>query len=223
MAGEIPIAALRVVGVIPAAGHATRLQPLPSSKEVLPIGGRPVMDYLVERMRAASCDELRVVTRPEKSDVASHARELGAEVVEGHPPSVADSLLLGMHGLGAEDLVLFGFPDSIWEPVDGFAQLLAGLDEVSLGLFRCRDLKRADVVVVEGERVTAIHVKPEEPPSELVWGCLAARAQALRGLQGHDEPGAYLDELARAGRVRGVDFGTEFVDVGTPQALEAAQ
>jgi glucose-1-phosphate thymidylyltransferase len=214
---------MSVVGVIPAAGHATRLQPLPGSKEVLPVGGRPVMDYLVERMRAAPCDELLVVTRPEKRDVADHARALGAEVVEGHPATVADSLLLGIDGLGAEDVVLFGFPDSIWEPIDGFAQLLAGLEEVSVGLFRCRDLRRSDVVTVEGDRVTGIHVKPEEPASELIWGCLAARTEALRGLPGHDEPGIYLDELARAGRVRGVDFGTEFVDVGTPEALEAAR
>src|SRR5215211_2788599 len=88
-----------VVGVVPAAGHAVRLQPLPCSKEVLPVGGRPVLDYLVERMRVAPCDEVRVVTRPEKRDVAERARALGAHVVEGHPQSVADSLLLGMDGL----------------------------------------------------------------------------------------------------------------------------
>jgi glucose-1-phosphate thymidylyltransferase len=208
--------------VIPAAGHATRLQPLSCSKEVLPVGGRPVLDYLVERMRAAPCDELRVVTRPEKLDVAQRAREHGALVVEGRPPSVADSLLLGMDGLDRDDVVLFGFPDTIWEPVDGFQQLVAELGEVALGLFRCRDLTRSDVVTVEGARVTGVHVKPESPPSELVWGCLAAKACALEGLSGHAEPGAYLDGLAREGRVHGVDFGTEFVDIGTPESLRAA-
>jgi glucose-1-phosphate thymidylyltransferase len=208
--------------VIPAAGQATRLQPLPCSKEVLPVGGRPVLDYLVERMRAAPCDELRVVTRPEKLDVAERAREHGALVVQGRPPSVADSLLLGMDGLDRNDVVLFGFPDTIWEPVDGFQQLVAELGEVALGLFRCRDLTRSDVVTVEGARVTGVHVKPESPPSELVWGCLAAKAGALEGLAGHAEPGAYLDGLAREGRVHGVDFGTQFVDIGTPESLRAA-
>ena len=37
-------------------------------------------------------------------------------------------------------MVLFGFPDTIWEPVDGFQHLVAELGEVVLGLFRCRDL-----------------------------------------------------------------------------------
>ena len=51
---------------MPAAGHATRLQPLEGSKELLEIGGRPVFDYLVERLRAGGAEEIRVVTRPEK-------------------------------------------------------------------------------------------------------------------------------------------------------------
>jgi glucose-1-phosphate thymidylyltransferase len=213
----------KVVGVVPAAGRALRLQPLPCSKEVLPVGGRPVLDYLVARMRAAPCDELRVVTRPEKRDVVERATELGALVVEGHPPSVADSLLLGMEGLARDDVVLFGFPDSIWEPLDGFAHLLAALgeeDEVVLGLFSTRELERSDVVVLdELGRVAEIHVKPGHPPSDLVWGCLAGRVSALEGVRGYDEPGAYLDRLARGRSVQAVRFGTEFVDIGTPQAL----
>ena len=213
----------KVVGVVPAAGRALRLQPLPCSKEVLHVGGRPVLDYLVERMRAAPCDELRVVTRPDKQDVVVRAAELGALVVEGHPPSVADSLLLGMEGLARDDVVLFGFPDSIWEPVDGFARLLAALDEheVVLGVFSTRDLERSDVVVLDGpDRAAEIHVKPERPPSELVWGCLAGRVGVLEGVRGQEEPGRYLDALAREGRVGAVSFGTEFVDIGTPQALQ---
>ena len=68
-------------------------------------------------------------------------------------------------------------------------------------------------------RVTEIHVKPRHPPSELVWGCLAGRVSALEGVRGYDEPGAYLDRVARKRSVQAVRFGTEFVDIGTPQAL----
>lgn len=208
---------------MPAAGRALRLQPLAGSKEVLPVGGRPVLDYLVERMWAAPCDELRVVTRPEKVDVAERAAALGALVVGGHPPSVADSLLLGMEGLASDDVVLVGFPDSVWEPVDGFARLRAALGterEVVLGLFTSRELERSDVAVfAEPDRVTEIQAKPKRPASALVWGCLCARAAALQGMRGHGEPGRYLDGLAREGRVHGFRFGTEFVDIGTPEAL----
>ena len=42
----------RIIGVVPAAGYARRLQPLDRSKEVLEVKGRPVLDYLLDRMRA---------------------------------------------------------------------------------------------------------------------------------------------------------------------------
>jgi dTDP-glucose pyrophosphorylase len=214
-----------VVGVVPAAGYATRLQPLQGSKEVLLVQGRPVMDYLLERMRRAPVAELRVVTRPEKRDVIEHARRRGATVIEGYPPSVAQSLLLGMRGLDASTIVLFGFPDTLWERADVFPilvrRVLAGA-EIALGLFRGIEPARSDVVEADDAGIIArVLVKPERPPSDLIWGCFAARAGALQGLDRHDEPGHLLDLLARAGRVHGVRFGDEFADVGTRDALRA--
>lgn len=213
-----------VVGVVPAAGFATRLGALPCSKEVYPVGGRPVMEYLVERMHRAPCSEIRVVTRPEKGDVAEHARRLGATVIEGRPASVSESVLLALRGVGGEDVVLLGFPDSVWEPADGFATLLAELGDdvdVVLGCFGSRELGRSDVVVVgEDGRVRAAHVKPARPASDTIWGCCAARASALAGLRSHSEPGRLFDALATAGTVRAVRFPGEFLDIGTPAALD---
>ena len=216
---------MAIVGVIPAAGYATRLGPLPCSKEVLRVGGRPMIEYLVERMRLAPATEIRVVTRPEKRDVAREARRLGATVIEGRPGTVAESVLLGLGGLGREDVVLLGFPDSLWEPVDGFPKLVEALvagTDVVLGCFRSKELERSDVVIVdEGGGVRAVQVKPARPASGVVWGCCAARARVLRDLTAHAEPGELFDRLAREGLVRGVVFASEFVDVGTPEALQA--
>jgi glucose-1-phosphate thymidylyltransferase len=214
-----------IVGVVPAAGRAARLQPLPCSKELLEVGGRPVMDYLVERMHAANPNEITVVTRPEKADVVEHARDLGARVVEGHPGSVGESILLGLEGTDTEDVVLIGFPDTLWEPVDGFARLVAALEgyEAVLGLFRTPELSRSDVVVVEDEQVRAIEVKPATPSSELIWGCAAARRRALDGLAGHAEPGVLLGELAATGAVRGVYLSDSWLDIGTRESLARAQ
>ncbi|MBA2637973.1 MAG: NTP transferase domain-containing protein [Solirubrobacterales bacterium] len=66
---------------MPAAGHARRLRVQPASKEVLPVRGRPVIDYLFDRLRAARPDRIRVVTRPAKQDVVDHAREPRRRVV----------------------------------------------------------------------------------------------------------------------------------------------
>jgi NDP-sugar pyrophosphorylase family protein len=215
---------MRVVGVVPAAGYARRLGPIISSKEVLPVGGRPVLEYIVERMRLVGAAEIRVVTRPEKGDVIEHARRLGAVVIAGRPASVAESIRLALEGLAGDDVVLLGFPDTVWDPVDGLVALVRALadgTEVVLGCFRSDALERSDVVVADAHgAVRAVQVKPAEPASDVIWGCAVARARALDGLREHDEPGALFDELARSGAVRAVVLDGEFVDVGTPEALE---
>src|SRR3954447_7084863 len=99
---------MAVVGVVPAAGYATRLQPLDRSKEVLHVDGRPVIDYLVERMRVGGCSELRVVTRPEKEDVVAYAEAVGASVVSGYPATINESFAAGLNGLAPDDIALVG-------------------------------------------------------------------------------------------------------------------
>ena len=215
------------VGVIPAAGYATRLQPLAGSKEVYAIAGKPVMDYLVERMLTAGCSELRVVTRPEKTDVIANASLRGARVLLGYPQSVAESILTGIDGLPAETIVLFGFPDTIWYPEDGYAPLIAAVEAghaVALGLFETAEPERSDVVTTdERGRIRAVEVKSRAPSSNVLWGCGAARARALWGLRDAAEPGAYFDSLCRQVPVAGVRLPGSFTDIGTREALARAQ
>jgi glucose-1-phosphate thymidylyltransferase len=216
-----------IVGVIPAAGYATRLQPLRSSKETQAIRGRPVMDFLLERMVLGGCSELRVVTRPEKRDVIENARRLGAAVIEAYPASPAASMLAGMRGLAADDVVLFGFPDSIWEPVDGFRSLAGLVDggaEVALGLFRTSLVERPDVAVLSPSGlVTEIDVGSDSPPPHLIWGCGAARARALSGLRDEDDPGDLLSSLCGTDTVAGAVLSDAYVDVGTRRGLRLAR
>jgi glucose-1-phosphate thymidylyltransferase len=215
------------IGIVPAAGMASRLQPLPHSKELLSVRGRPVMDWLVERMKAAACTEIRVVTRPRKTDVAARAAALGATVVIGEPDTVGRSVGLGLSGVPEEATVLLGFPDTLWEPPDGFVTLLGALQDgvdAVLGLFTTDEAERSDVVVrASGDRVERILVKPREPPSNVIWGCAVARAAAIRGIDAVEQPGELFDRLARRGRVRGVYLSDSWLDIGTKEALARAR
>jgi dTDP-glucose pyrophosphorylase len=181
------------------------------------------MEYLIERMRRASCTELLVITRPEKHDVVEYARQQDARVILARPRSVSESLLAGLRDLDDSDVVLFGFPDNIWEPEEGFVKLVEALDEscrVALGLFRSETPKRCDVVSVSTRgTITGVYVKSEEPPSDLIWGCGVAYAGALRGLGEYDEPGHYFDQLARHEDVRGVWLSETCIDIGTKETL----
>jgi hypothetical protein len=143
--------------------------------------------------------------------------------VAARPASVGESLAAGARGLEDDVVVVFGFPDTVWHPVEGFGRLLPRLDEdvdVVLGIFVGADPARSDVVELHGERVASIDVKPARPRSELVWGCAALRVKALRVIAAAGEPGIALDRLARGGRVAGVRLEDPFVDIGTPEALE---
>jgi dTDP-glucose pyrophosphorylase len=220
---------MRIVGVIPAAGYGTRLQPRDCSKEVYPIGGRPVMDYEVERMNQAPCDELRVVTRPEKRDVIDNARRHDAVVVEAYPRSLAQSFFAGLRGLANEDVVLLGFPDSIWEPEphDGYRRVLeffrGGDWEVALGLLPAPDMRREEPVTFDEQsgRVSQIEFKPEDPSGDATWAGAVATARVLRGLEHEEEPGRYFNSLCPQGRVGAVRLAGTFLDMGTPKGLEA--
>lgn len=216
---------MSIVGIVPAAGHARRLQPIAGSKEMLLVRERPIIDHLVSCMRAAQADELRVVTLREKPDVADHARAAGATVVLGNPATVAESLALGLAGLSAATVALIGFPDTLFGPPDAFRRLVAelGRADAVLGLFHTPEAHRGDIVDVRHGRVLRVEPKPRAPRTDLIWSLLVARASVLRGLRDVREPGHLLDRLARSGRVAGVDLGSDFIDIGVPASLAAAR
>jgi glucose-1-phosphate thymidylyltransferase len=183
-----------------------------------------VLDYLVERMRTGGAEELVVVTRPEKHDVSERAGALGARVLEVRTRTVTESIEAGLEGLAQDAVVLLGFPDTIWEPADGFRQLVERLTadtEVALGLFRTPDLRRSDVVRFDEEGgIAGIAVKPAQPPSDWIWGCAAAGRSALEGLARKPDPGRHFNALARLGLVEGVELSDRWLDIGTKEALE---
>lgn len=192
---------------------------------MLRVGGRPVIDFLIERMLIAGVEAVVVVTRPDKRDVVEHVTAAGADVALGTPRTVSESLLLGLERVRDADVALLGFPDTIWDPEDGFVRLVGALDEddVALGVFGSDEPERSDVAVLDGDRVLEVHVKPPNPPGRLVWGCAAARVSALHALDRYADPGYLFDKLARSGRVRAVRFPGRMIDVGTPEALAQAR
>jgi glucose-1-phosphate thymidylyltransferase len=215
---------MAIVGVVPAAGYAERLQPLECSKEVLPVAGRPVVDYVVERMRVGGCGEVRVVTRPEKRDVVAYAEQSGASLVLGRPRNICESFAAGMAGLAPDDIVLLGYPDSLWEPVDGYKPLVEAVEgggEVALGMFEAPGLVGSDFLRLDDAgRIVGFEIKPPRPPSSWIWGCAAARFRALEGIEREEWPSAYFDSLRRRGvDLKGIRLSDEYLDIGTEESL----
>jgi NDP-sugar pyrophosphorylase family protein len=190
------------------------------------VDGAPVIERLVERMAVAGCRAIRVVTRPDKDDVREYAKSHGLEVVLAHPAHIGESVAHALAGVD-DEVVALGFPDSIWEPIDGFALLRDALDppiDVVLGLFDYFDPERADVVALdEMGRVRDIVVKPANPQSTLIWGCLVAHADALRHIERSEWPSDHVRPLIASGRVAGLYLSDRYVDIGTPEGLAHAR
>ena len=60
--------------VIPAAGFGTRFLPIAKAvpKEMLPLGGKPIIHYVVEEAAAAGCDEVLIVLRRGKEAISAY-------------------------------------------------------------------------------------------------------------------------------------------------------
>src|ERR1041385_5222016 len=135
------------IGVIPAAGTGSRIQPLAFSKELLPVGSRledgnerprAVSEYLIERLIAGGAERLCFVISPEKSDIVSYFghRVAGVPicyVVQPSPAGLCDALFSALPFLGRGDTALVGLPDTVWFPENAFRALPD--DVLSFALF----------------------------------------------------------------------------------------
>jgi dTDP-glucose pyrophosphorylase len=233
-----------MLGIVPAAGAGTRLQPLAFSKEMLPVGSafdeqgieRPkaVSEFLVERMFDAGADRVCFVLSPEKTDIIPYyARHRFARrfcyTVQERPTGLCDALFRAIHVLRDDEDVLIGLPDTVWFPVDGFSLLPRG--EFSFLLFPVDDPQRFDAVLTADGQVTEIQVKSGRPRTNWVWGAFrmpAGTFLALHALWSAPERGdeyvgtlvnAYLE---RGGQARGIPLGERYFDVGTVEGYRAA-
>jgi len=182
-----------VVGLIPAAGTATRLAPLPCSKEILPVGfrdrdgtdglrTRAACEHLLESMRLGGASRAYVVLRDGKWDIPAYLGD-GAEVglrlayLIGRLPYGVPFTLDQAYDFVRGHRVVCGFPDILTEPVGVFGPLLERLDATGaaagLALFPANDPRLMDQVRVDGDgRVRRIQVKPG--PDRLDAGWVAA-------------------------------------------------
>lgn len=190
MSSKSARAANRPVGMIPAAGLATRLGKLPCSKEILPIGlwenedgaaGRTKVacHYLLERMRRAGVERVHIILRDGKWDIPAflgNGRTLGmrisyhiAEVPHGPAYSLDEA-----YPFVRDDLVATGFPDLIFQPDNAFTRLVerqaaTGADIV-LGLFPTDRPEAMDMVHLDPDgRIRGIDIKPAETDLEYTW------------------------------------------------------
>jgi glucose-1-phosphate thymidylyltransferase len=226
-----------VLGIIPAAGAGSRIQPLAFSKELLPVGSRfdgkmerprAVSEYVIERMATAGADRLCFVISAGKSDIMEYyggrvGRAEVCYVVQPDPAGLCDAIFRALPWVREGEMIVVGLPDTIWFPVDAMCALPDA--ELSFLLFPVAHPEFFDAVITDDRgMVREIQVKRDNPDSSWVWGAFKMPESVLRALfqlwlerERQDE---YLGTLVNAylaggGIARAVRAGSSYVDVGT--------
>jgi glucose-1-phosphate thymidylyltransferase len=233
-----------VKAVVLAAGYATRLRPLTDTwaKELLPVGGRPILDWIVDAIAAVDeVDEIHVVTNARKAPAFAEwvAGRDGVYVHDDGTTSNEDRLgaigdlqfVLQRAGIDDDLLVIAGdnlFDFSISDLVGfwrskGEASALAVRDVGSLEL-----ATQYGVVTLDGDgRLVDFVEKPADPPSTLAATAtyLYHRDHVLLVdeylAEGHsaDQPGRLIGWLRARRPAYGWVFDEAWYDIGNAEQL----
>ena len=228
--------ALPLFGLIPAAGRAVRLGPLPCSKELLPIGFRETPSgrapkvaghYLLERFRAAGVRRIFMVLLESKWDVSRYFGtgemadvDLAYLSIPGSR-SVPETLDRAFPFV-ENAIVALGFPDVIFQPIDAYARLIerqaaTGADLV-LGLFPTERCQTTDMVELAPDgRVVRVEIRPARTTLRYnwliaVWGPAFTRflretVRVAPAVEGEFQIGAVVVGALEAGlHVEGIEF-----------------
>jgi glucose-1-phosphate thymidylyltransferase len=235
-----------VRALILAAGYATRLRPLTDTwaKELLPVGGRPIVDRIVDNLgEVAEIEEIHLVTNARKAPWF-HEWATGRDVTIHDDGTTSNDDRLGAIGdmlfvidrIGAPDDLLVIAGDNLFDfrlsdlvafwQTKGVASAVAVRDVGSLELAR-----RYGIVDLDPDgRIRSFVEKPTDPPSTLAATATYLYHREHVGLirtyveseANADQPGRLVAWLHRREPVYGWVFTEPWYDIGDhEQLLEA--
>jgi glucose-1-phosphate thymidylyltransferase len=228
-----------------AAGYATRLYPLTLDrpKALLEVGGRPMLDHVLERLQEMGVDETIVVTN---AKFTPHFQEWakgkeGVTIVNDGTTSNDDRLgaigdigfVLGQVGLD-DDLVVVAGEKLFAEDVSAFAQYGREVDAPVLAVHDVGDLSRMheynQIEVDDEGRIVFFEEKPEHARTTLAGVALYFYPRAtlplvtryLREGNNPDQPGRLIEWLYPRTSVYTWRLPGEWYDIGSAETLQEA-
>jgi glucose-1-phosphate thymidylyltransferase len=227
-----------VKALILAAGYATRLRPLTDDfpKGLLPVGRRPIVDWIVDNIRRAGVDDIRLVTNArfaplfEEWSKGVTIIDDGTTTNETRLGAIGDIQFAGLDDdaliIAGDNLFDYELADLVefWQSRDGSAVAVHDVGSKELA-------KRYGVIDVDADgRIVDFAEKPEEPASTLVAtatylytrGHLALVDTYLAEGNPPDQPGHFVAWLHRREPVYAYRFGGGWYDVGDLGQLREA-
>lgn len=229
-----------IYGSIPAGGKGSRLQPLGFSKELAPIAGRAVIEYLIGRMRLAGIDKIFINTSPDKTDLITYLSTKSEYkdnlvFIVRERKGLLDAVVSPHEFIKDDDYLVFGLPDTIWFPEDAFKQIIEFKNDsdLTLGLFDSGKPESYDSVVTGNSGlIKSIEVKVPSPKSIWTWGIgmlragIASELLRLGEKQVTNYPlfGTAMHDFAKSHDAYAVELkDSSYIDIGTPEDFEKAR
>lgn len=237
--------------VILAAGYATRLYPLTENKPkcLLEVGGRTILDSIVEKLNAVpDIDEIVIVTNEkfykQLSDWQRRTRSRAKIRVLNDGTTSNDTRLgaIGDLGLtireaGIQDAILMMASDNLFDQdLSAFVAFARSKgDAVSIAAYDIGDPKAAakkfGVIEMDASgKVSNIEEKPDHPKSSLIGmgvyyfplSAIPLTHEYLSQKNAQDAPGYYITWLLGKAKIYGFQFKGMWYDIGDLKALEEA-
>ncbi len=231
--------------LILAAGYATRLRPLTDSvpKQLLPVGGRPMVDWILDKLREAEIDDVHLVTNGRfagdfeqwAADAGVVVHNDGTDTNETRLGAIGDIQFVQKNADLDDDLLVIAgdnlFDYSLRDYID-FWRKRSGSSAVAVHDVGDIQLAKQYGIVTLGEddRIVGFVEKPADPPTTLCATAtyLYARDHArlvgtyLEGGNPPDQPGHFVAWLHRREPVYGYKATGGWYDIGDAgQLLEA--
>lgn len=229
-----------------AAGYATRLRPLTETvaKPLLPVGGRPMIDRILDAVRTIDeIDEVHVVTNAVYAEAFErwgletgvHVHDDGTSSNDDRLGAIGDLVFALDHGrLWCDDLLVIA-ADNLFEfSLRAYVDFWLERDGSAIAVHRLADPSLASLYGVveldDDDRVVGMEEKPAAPRSDLVSTATYLFAAEHLGLvlryldEGNppDPPGSFLAWLGAREPLHGFRFDEAWLDIGDPGQLLAA-
>jgi glucose-1-phosphate thymidylyltransferase len=235
-----------VKAVILAAGYATRLYPLTLDrpKHLLEIGGRPILELLLDRLPLDEVDGIYIVTNAKFAPrFREWAESYPARIEVIDDGTTSDDDRLGAIGdlqlaisTGIDEDLLVAAGDSLFsERLDGFVRFARERGAPVIAAYDVGDLdeirRLSALEVDEDSRVISFEEKPERPTTTLAGialyfyprSMLPLVAEYLAAGNNPDQPGRLLQWLHERTAVYAWLVPGRWFDIGTPETLADAE
>ena len=224
-------------------GFATRLEPITLfvPKPLLPIGGKPILDHIVDDVSGSDISRIIISTNKKFSDQFRYWAEMRKAagmkkrlelvieptVHDGHKLGAIKGIQYAIEKAGIEDdlMIIAGdnfYNSSISPAIEQFKR--SGKATVCVhDVGSLEEARRFGIVKIEGDVIRAFEEKPEKPSSTLAStgiyiypkALLPKLKEYLSEKNNPDAPGYFLKWIIESNEVHAVVQKGEWFDIGT--------